>query len=53
MACKGEGTPHASGYLEVSVEGELVHSKDNGDGYIDSAAKLEKIFAAVEKALAA
>ena len=28
----GEGTPTATGYLEVTVDGVLVHSKDNGDG---------------------
>jgi hypothetical protein len=37
--------------LEVSVNGELVHSKKNGDGYVDSEEKLKKIFSAVEKAM--
>ena len=36
-------------YLEVTVDGNLVHSKDNGDGYVDSAEKMEKILDAVEK----
>jgi len=35
------------------VGGELLHSKKNGDGYVDSQAKMEKIFNGVEKALAA
>ena len=33
------------------VEGALLHSKKNGDGYVDTSAKLEKIFAGVEAAL--
>lgn len=45
----GEATPTATGYLEVTVDGNLVHSKDNGDGYVDSAEKMEKILDAVEK----
>ena len=46
----GEGTPTATGYLEVKVNGSLVHSKANGDGYVDNQEKLEKIFSAVEAA---
>ena len=45
----GEGTPTATGYLEVTVDGVLVHSKDNGDGYVDTAEKMEKILEAVRK----
>lgn len=37
------GTPSVTGYFEVEVEGEVVHSKKNGDGYVDSNAKLQKI----------
>eukprot|EP00794_Sanderia_malayensis_P020166 gene20166-22141_t len=50
----GEGTPAITGYLEVSIQetGEVLHSKKNGDGYIDSDAKLNKIIAGIEKALA-
>ena len=33
--------------FEVVVDGELVHSKLNGDGYVDSMDKLEKILAAI------
>jgi len=50
----GEGTPGLTGFLEVQiVDGPLLHSKKNGDGYVDTQAKLDKIFAGVEKALAA
>lgn len=44
----GEGTPGATGFFEVEVEGTLVHSKKNGDGYVDNEAKLKKIVEAVE-----
>jgi len=44
----GEGTPGATGFFEVEVEGDLVHSKKNGDGYVDSDPKLEKIMNAIE-----
>jgi len=40
-----------SGYLEVEVNGELVHSKKKGDGYVDNDAKKQKIFDAVQKAI--
>lgn len=50
----GEGTPEITGWLEVQiVGGKLLHSKKNGDGYIDSEAKLQKIFKGVEEALKA
>jgi len=39
----GEGTPGTTGWLEVTVDGKLVHSKKNGDGYIDNDEKLKKI----------
>jgi len=47
----GEGTPGATGYFEVDVAGTLVHSKKNGDGYVDNEAKLNKIKQAIEAAL--
>jgi len=47
----GESTPGATGALEVYVDGDIVHSKLNGDGYIDSSAKLLKIIGAVEAKL--
>lgn len=47
----GEATPGVTGYLEVSVNGKLVHSKKNGDGYVDTDAKLKKIINAIESAM--
>jgi len=48
----GEGTPQQTGYLEVQiVGGPLLHSKKNGDGYVDSPAKLEKILNGIKAAL--
>lgn len=46
-----EATPGTTGFLEVTVNGTLVHSKKNGDGYIDNDEKLQKIYKAVEAAL--
>ena len=38
----GEGTPGATGFLEVQVVGgQLLHSKKNGQGYVDTAEKME------------
>lgn len=48
-----ESTPNVSGYLEVTVDGKLIHSKKNGDGYIDSAKKLKKITDAIHSRLTA
>ncbi|UPR04027.1 selenoprotein W1 [Chloropicon primus] len=50
---EGYGTPEATGWLEVFIEDtqELVHSKKNGDGYVDSQEKIEKILNAVGKAI--
>nr|KAI8741257.1 protein phosphatase 1 regulatory subunit 16A [Biomphalaria glabrata] len=31
----GEGTPTATSWFEVTVNGKLIHSKKNGDGYVD------------------
>ncbi|KRY47738.1 Selenoprotein W, partial [Trichinella britovi] len=46
-----EGTPQVTGFMEVTVNGKLVHSKKNGDGYVNTTEKLEKIFAAIEASL--
>ncbi|XP_075255517.1 selenoprotein W-like [Convolutriloba macropyga] len=46
-----EGTPNVTGLFEVKVNEMLVHSKRNGDGYVDNERKLQKIFKAVEEAL--
>eukprot|EP00854_Cymbomonas_tetramitiformis_P017101 gene17101-20327_t len=41
----GEATPGASGKFEVQiVGGALLHSKAGGDGYVDSAEKMNKVF---------
>ncbi|CAH8492170.1 unnamed protein product [Heterobilharzia americana] len=47
----GEGTPQSTGWFEVQVVGgPLLHSKKNGDGYVDSQ-KMEAICDAVRKLL--
>lgn len=46
-------TPGTTGWLEVTVAGTLVHSKKNGDGYVDNDEKLNKILNAVAAALPA
>ena len=41
-----------SGFFEVELEnGEVLHSKKNGDGYVDTPAKKEKIINGIENAL--
>merc|ERR1712008_475188 len=49
----GEATKptDARGKLEVTVNGALVHTKAGGDGYVDSDAKIGKIFDAITAAL--
>ena len=47
-----DATPETTGKFEVTVQDRLVHSKDNGDGFVDSEAKFQKIVDAVDKALA-
>ena len=50
----GEGTPNSTGYLEVQVVGgKLLHSKKNGDGYVDTEEKMQKIIKGVEEAVRA
>ena len=39
------------GTFKVAVNGTVVHSKKDGDGHVDSDEKVEKIFAAIQKAL--
>ena len=49
----GESTPNASQKFEVTLPdvegGKLVHSKSSGDGWIDTDAKKDKIFNAIEQ----
>lgn len=47
----GEGTPTTTGWFEVQVNGQLVHSKKNGDGYVDNDAKFDKIVAGIKAAM--
>jgi len=48
---EGFSTPTTTGWLEVELEnGTVLHSKKNGDGYVDHN-KMERIIAGVEKAL--
>lgn len=47
----GEGTPTVTGWFEVSVGGKLIHSKKNGDGYLDTSKKLDKVKDAIRAAL--
>ncbi|XP_072822859.1 selenoprotein W isoform X1 [Vicugna pacos] len=48
----GEGTPQVTGFFEVLVAGNLVHSKKGGDGYVDTESKFLKLVAAIKAALA-
>lgn len=45
-----ESTPNVSGFFEVTVNGELVHSKKDGQGFPDDAA-VAAIVAKVNAAL--
>jgi len=48
----GDKIPGMSGKFEVELEdGQMLHSKINGDGYVDTPAKLDKIAQGIENAL--
>ncbi|XP_038079266.1 selenoprotein W-like [Patiria miniata] len=51
IAIVGESTPGITGYFEVSVNGNLIHSKKGGDAFVDSDAKKKKIFDAVRASM--
>ncbi|MCI4394532.1 hypothetical protein PGIGA_G00169880 [Pangasianodon gigas] len=51
LEISSEGTPTTTGWFEVQVNGVLVHSKKNGDGFVDNDQKLARIVRAIEKAL--
>uniref|UniRef100_A0A3B1JS98 Selenoprotein W, 1 n=1 Tax=Astyanax mexicanus TaxID=7994 RepID=A0A3B1JS98_ASTMX len=51
LEISGESTPRTSGWFEVEVNGKLVHSKKNGDGFVDSDQKMAKIVSAIEKSI--
>ncbi len=54
LKISGEAQPGNTGVFEVELEGgKVVHSKKNGDGYVDNEAKLEKICEAIKEALGA
>ncbi|CAF3434156.1 unnamed protein product [Rotaria socialis] len=44
----GESTPETTGFFEVTVDGKLVHSKKDGDGFPDTQEKMDKIVKAIE-----
>jgi len=44
-------TPGITGAFEVIVDGKIVHSKQNGDGFVDDENKLQKIQCAINTAL--
>ncbi|CAF1037608.1 unnamed protein product [Rotaria sordida] len=46
----GESTPGVSGFFEVTVDGKLVHSKKDGDGFPDTKDKMDKIVKAIQAA---
>nr|CAX82753.1 selenoprotein W, 1 [Schistosoma japonicum] len=51
LEISGEGTPQSTGWFEVQVvDGPLLHSKKNGDGYVDNK-KLERICEAIRDLL--
>jgi len=49
----GEAIPGMSGCFEVILveSGKVLHSKKNGQGYVDNDAKLEAIIAGIKEAL--
>ena len=49
----GEAIPGMSGCFEVVLveSGKVLHSKNNGQGYVDNDAKLEAIVAGIKEAL--
>lgn len=51
LVLSGEATPERTGYFEVKIMDKLVHSKNDGDGYVDSDAKFNKIVDAIDGVL--
>ena len=44
--------PGAAGYFEVEIEGvKRCHSKHNGEGFVDTQAKMDKIFQCIGQEL--
>ncbi|KAH9489534.1 hypothetical protein Btru_037402 [Bulinus truncatus] len=46
----GEATPNRTSWFEVTVNGKLIHSKKNGDGFVDRNEKMQKIIQAIKEA---
>jgi len=53
----GASTKEVTGWLEVEVkngkDSKLLHSKKNGDGYVNTKEKMDKIIAGVQEAVKA
>lgn len=48
----GDKIPGITGKFEVELEdGQVLHSKINGGGYVDTPAKMESIVSGIEQAL--
>ena len=48
----GRKVPGAIGIFEVEIEGKkLLHSKKNGNGFVDSESKMEKIVVGIQNEL--
>lgn len=47
----GHASLRGTGDFEVEVAGKLVHSKNGGDGYVDTQQKVYKIATAIESVL--
>ncbi|CAM4811845.1 unnamed protein product [Rotaria magnacalcarata] len=43
-----EATPETTGFFEVTIDGKLVHSKKDGDGFPNTKEKIDKIAKAIE-----
>ena len=49
---EGDKIPGITGKFEVELEdGQVLHSKINGGGYVDTPAKMEKIVAGIDAVL--
>lgn len=46
-----EPTEEVTGFFEVEINGKSVHSKKNGEGFVDSELKFQKILKEINNAL--
>jgi selT/selW/selH-like putative selenoprotein len=53
LEIKGEAVPGMSGSFEVVLveSGKVLHSKNNGQGYVDTGAKLDAIISGIKEVL--